>query len=149
MSELRQRKSTNLLEPFRELDAFKMNKLPEEIEQKSSLGENVVTEGFHRLSTKLLTCFSGGTVSLLSRLLIAFVIYKEIQYYLETSLVFKFVPDADIQSKLKFNLGMSSLLLSLLIPGKNTKNYSDKRLVFFGCRVIENCVYCQPEYSFE
>jgi hypothetical protein len=38
MSELRHRKSTNPLEPFRELDAFKMNKLPEEIEQKSSIG---------------------------------------------------------------------------------------------------------------
>ena len=38
MSEIRQRKSTNPLEPFRELDAFKMNKLPEEIEQKSSIG---------------------------------------------------------------------------------------------------------------
>jgi len=86
MSELRQRKSTNPLEPFRELDVFKMNKLPEEIAQKSSIG---------------------GTVSLLSRLLIAFVIYKEIRYYFETSLVFKFVPDADIQSKLKFNLDMT------------------------------------------
>lgn len=38
MTELRQRKSTSPLEPFRELDAFKMNKLPEEIEQKSSIG---------------------------------------------------------------------------------------------------------------
>lgn len=49
----------------------------------------------------------GGTVSLLSRLLIAFVIYKEVVYYLDTSLIFKFVPDADIQSKLKFNLDMT------------------------------------------
>lgn len=46
-------------------------------------------------------------MSLLSRLLIAFVIYKEIRYYFETSLVFRFVPDADIQSKLKFNLDMT------------------------------------------
>lgn len=43
MSELRQRKSTNPLEPFRELDAFKMNKLPEEIEQKSSIGKYTKT----------------------------------------------------------------------------------------------------------
>lgn len=53
-------------------------------------------------------------MSLLSRLLIAFVIYKEIQYYFETSLVFKFVPDADIQSKLKFNLDMT-----IKMPCKN------------------------------
>lgn len=39
MSELRQRKSTNPLDSFRELDAFKMNKLPEEIEQKSNIGK--------------------------------------------------------------------------------------------------------------
>lgn len=41
MSELRQRKSSNPLEPLKEFDAFKMNKLPEEIEQKSSLGESI------------------------------------------------------------------------------------------------------------
>lgn len=41
MSEIRQRKSTSPLEPFRELDAFKMNKLPEEIEQKSSIGKKL------------------------------------------------------------------------------------------------------------
>ena len=40
MSELRQRKSTNPLDSFRELDAFKMNKLPEEIEQKSNIGKS-------------------------------------------------------------------------------------------------------------
>lgn len=39
MSELRQRKVTNPLESFKELDAFKMNKLPEEIEQKSTIGK--------------------------------------------------------------------------------------------------------------
>lgn len=36
---IRQRKGTSPLEPFRELDAFIYNKLPEEIEQKSSIGE--------------------------------------------------------------------------------------------------------------
>lgn len=43
MSELRQRRATppsrNPLDTFRELDAFKMNKLPEEIEQKSTIGK--------------------------------------------------------------------------------------------------------------
>lgn len=44
MSELRQRKISaaadfNPLDSFRELDAFKMNKLPEEIEEKSSIGK--------------------------------------------------------------------------------------------------------------
>lgn len=110
MSEIRQRKSTNPLEPFRELDAFKMNKLPEEIEQKSSIGKYF--SNFFFVSTYLGFNDSnrfivGGTVSLLSRILIAFVIYKEIRYYFETSLIFKFVPDVDIQSKLKFNLDMT------------------------------------------
>lgn len=62
---------------------------------------------FHAHRTNSPIIVLGGTVSLLSRLLIAFVIYKEIRYYFETSLVFKFVPDADIQSKLKFNLDMT------------------------------------------
>lgn len=39
MSELRHRHVTNPLDSFRELDAFKMNKLPEEIEQKSTIGK--------------------------------------------------------------------------------------------------------------
>jgi hypothetical protein len=39
MSEIRQRKAANPLDSFRELDAFKMNKLPEEIEQKSEIGK--------------------------------------------------------------------------------------------------------------
>lgn len=46
MSEIRQRKSTNPLDSFRELDAFKMNKLPEEIEQKSNIGEFQKNENF-------------------------------------------------------------------------------------------------------
>lgn len=46
MSELRQRKSTNPLEPLRELDAFTFNKLPEEIEQKSPIGEFAVSWKF-------------------------------------------------------------------------------------------------------
>lgn len=39
MSEIRQRKVTNPLDSFKEFDAFKMNKLPEEIEEKSEIGE--------------------------------------------------------------------------------------------------------------
>jgi hypothetical protein len=39
MSELRQRKISNPLAPLKELDAFTLNKLPEEIEQKSPIGK--------------------------------------------------------------------------------------------------------------
>ncbi|KAG5672175.1 hypothetical protein PVAND_002325 [Polypedilum vanderplanki] len=86
MSELRQRKQTTPLESFKELDAFKFNKLPEEIEQKTNIG---------------------GTVSILSRLLILLVIYKEMKYYFETSLIFRFEPDVDILQHIKFNLDMT------------------------------------------
>lgn len=43
MSELRQRKTSFPLAPLRELDAFTFNKLPEEIEQKSPIGEEKFT----------------------------------------------------------------------------------------------------------
>lgn len=53
-------------------------------------------------------------MSLISRILIAFVIYKEIRYYFSTSLQFRFIPDADIQSKLKFTID-----LTVKMPCKN------------------------------
>ena len=41
MSEIRQRKGGNPFDSLKELDAFKMNKLPEEIEQKSEIGKSL------------------------------------------------------------------------------------------------------------
>ena len=45
-------------------------------------------------------------MSILSRLLIILVIYNEIKYYFDTSLIFRFEPDVDIQTHIKFNLDM-------------------------------------------
>lgn len=45
-------------------------------------------------------------MSILSRILIALVIYKEIKYYFDTSLVFRFEPDVDFEAHVKFNLDM-------------------------------------------
>lgn len=46
-------------------------------------------------------------MSILSRLLIMLVIYKEVKYYFDTSLIFRFEPDVDIQTHIKFNLDMT------------------------------------------
>jgi hypothetical protein len=50
--------------------------------------------------------YLGGTLSIVSRLLIALVIYKEVKYYFDTSLVFRFEPDVDMLTHVKFNLDM-------------------------------------------
>lgn len=46
-------------------------------------------------------------MSILSRLLIILVIYKEVKYYFDTSLIFRFEPDTDILQHIKFNLDMT------------------------------------------
>lgn len=47
------------------------------------------------------------SVSILSRLLIIYVVYVEFQYYLDSRLVFKFVPDSDMDTKLRVNLDLT------------------------------------------
>ncbi|XP_058121151.1 endoplasmic reticulum-Golgi intermediate compartment protein 2 [Anopheles ziemanni] len=49
----------------------------------------------------------GGTLSLISRLVIIFLIYNEVSYYLDSRLIFKFVPDTDLQSKLKVHIDLT------------------------------------------
>ncbi|CRL08125.1 CLUMA_CG020985, isoform A, partial [Clunio marinus] len=105
MTDIRRRKHFNSLSPLLKLDVFEMNKLPEEIEQKSIIG---------------------GTISFLSRILIGFMIYKEMQYYFDTSVAFKFIPDAEIQSKLKFNLDITVKMPFAEILYKSNENFDLK-----------------------
>ncbi|XP_073832632.1 endoplasmic reticulum-Golgi intermediate compartment protein 2 [Musca autumnalis] len=63
---------SNLIEIAKTLDAFK--KVPEKYTETTEIG---------------------GTLSLISRLLIVFLIYKEIQYYQDAKLKYQFVPDTE------------------------------------------------------
>lgn len=83
---LRQRRGTNknTLDTIKQLDAF------------PKIQEDYVE------STKL-----GGGVSILSRVLIIFLIYNEISYYLDRKLMFSFKPDTDVDAKLKLNIDLT------------------------------------------
>ncbi|XP_005180036.1 endoplasmic reticulum-Golgi intermediate compartment protein 2 [Musca domestica] len=65
---------SNLIEIAKTLDAFK--KVPEKYTETTEIG---------------------GTLSLISRLLIVFLIYKEIQYYQDANLKYEFVPDTETE----------------------------------------------------
>jgi hypothetical protein len=46
-------------------------------------------------------------VSLISRLLILYLIYTEFKYYMDSKLIFKFTPDTDLQAKLKLHIDLT------------------------------------------
>lgn len=47
------------------------------------------------------------TVSVLSRALIVYLLYTETMYYLDSQLVFKFIPDVDMDTKLKIHIDVT------------------------------------------
>ncbi|RZC35060.1 COPIIcoated ERV and/or ERGIC N domain containing protein [Asbolus verrucosus] len=49
----------------------------------------------------------GGTFSIFSFLLIIWLVYSEINYYLDSKFVFKFSPDTDYDAKLKINVDIT------------------------------------------
>ncbi|XP_055703750.1 endoplasmic reticulum-Golgi intermediate compartment protein 2 [Phlebotomus papatasi] len=49
----------------------------------------------------------GGTLSIISRTVILYLIWKEINYYLESKLIFRFTPDADLDTKLQINIDLT------------------------------------------
>uniref|UniRef100_A0A182IWX0 Endoplasmic reticulum vesicle transporter C-terminal domain-containing protein n=1 Tax=Anopheles atroparvus TaxID=41427 RepID=A0A182IWX0_ANOAO len=55
----------------------------------------------------------GGTLSLISRLVIICLVYHEVSYYLDSRLVFKFIPDTDLQSKLKVHIDLTVAMPSI------------------------------------
>lgn len=83
---LRQRKNaaSSTIEAVKQLDAFP--KIQEEYVEST---------------------ISGGGLSILSRILIVFLIYTEITYYLDRKLVFSFRPDTDFMEKLKINIDLT------------------------------------------
>lgn len=49
----------------------------------------------------------GGTFSLIAFVIILWLVYSEVSYYLDSNLVFKFVPDTDMDEKLRLNLDVT------------------------------------------
>ncbi|KAJ8940662.1 hypothetical protein NQ314_010638 [Rhamnusium bicolor] len=56
----------------------------------------------------------GGTFSIISFLIIIWLVYSEVNYYLNSKFVFKFSPDIDLDEKLKINVD-----LTIAMPCRN------------------------------
>ncbi|XP_055374914.1 endoplasmic reticulum-Golgi intermediate compartment protein 2 [Condylostylus longicornis] len=84
MSSLRYRGKKNILELTKNLDAF--GKIPDEYKEPSEIG---------------------GTISLLSRILIIYLIYSEIAYYSRPKLLFTFKPDINLDIKVRMNVDIT------------------------------------------
>ncbi|XP_031637367.1 endoplasmic reticulum-Golgi intermediate compartment protein 2 [Contarinia nasturtii] len=81
---LRQRFSKDPLKVVRQLDAFP--KVSVECQQSSRIG---------------------GTLSIISRALIIYLIFNETMYYMDSKLVFRFKPDTDMDTKLKIHIDIT------------------------------------------
>lgn len=81
---LRYRGKKKVIDRVKELDAFP--KVPEEYVDSTPVG---------------------GTFSVIAFLIIMWLIYSEVSYYLDSNLVFKFMPDIDMDEKLRINIDMT------------------------------------------
>lgn len=81
---LRYRGKKKVIDRVKELDAFP--KVPEEYVDSTPVG---------------------GTFSVITFFIIMWLIYSEVSYYLDSNLVFKFMPDVDMDEKLRINIDMT------------------------------------------
>lgn len=81
---LRYRGKKNILEKVKEYDAFP--KVPDEYVASTPVG---------------------GTFSIITFFIILWLIYSEVTYYLDSNLVFKFMPDIDMDEKLRINIDIT------------------------------------------
>lgn len=81
---IRYRGKKNVIEKVKELDAF--SKVPEEYVDSTPVG---------------------GTFSIITFFIIVCLIYSEVTYFLDSNLVFKFMPDTDMDEKLRINIDIT------------------------------------------
>lgn len=81
---LRYRGKKKVIDRVKELDAFP--KVPEEYVDSTPVG---------------------GTFSVITFFIIMWLIYSEVSYYLDSNLVFKFMPDTDMDEKLRINIDVT------------------------------------------
>lgn len=105
---IRNRGTKDRLKIVRQLDAFP--KIPEKYKTSSKIGGT--RKPRHIPHTLWIWVFNYQKtiifpVSVLSRALIVYLLYKEIAYYLDSNLIFKFKPDTDMDSKLKIHIDLT------------------------------------------
>lgn len=81
---LRYRGKKKVLDKVKELDAF--SKVPAEYVETTPVG---------------------GTFSVITFFIIMWLVYSEVTYYLDSNLVFKFMPDTDMDEKLRINIDIT------------------------------------------
>ncbi|XP_045778473.1 endoplasmic reticulum-Golgi intermediate compartment protein 2 [Maniola jurtina] len=81
---IRYRGKKKVIDKVKELDAF--SKVPEEYVDSTPVG---------------------GTFSVITFFIIMWLVYSEVTYFLDSNLVFKFVPDTDMDEKLRINIDIT------------------------------------------
>ncbi|XP_047523392.1 endoplasmic reticulum-Golgi intermediate compartment protein 2 [Pieris napi] len=81
---IRYRGKKNVIDKVKEFDAF--TKVPEEYVDSTPVG---------------------GTFSIITLFIIVCLIYSEVTYFLDSNLVFKFMPDTDMDEKLRINIDIT------------------------------------------
>lgn len=73
----------------------------------------------------------GGTLSIITFLLVVWLIYSEVTYYIDSNLVFKFSPDTDLDAKLKINIDMTVAMPCSMI-GADILDSTSQNVYAFG-----------------
>lgn len=106
---LRYRGKNSIIELAKNLDAFK--KVPDEYTETTEIG---------------------GTLSLLSRVLVIYLIYKEVTYYYDANPVFKFKPDLDMDDKVKFHVDITVAMPCASLSGVDLMDETQQDVFSYG-----------------
>lgn len=90
------------LDKVKELDFFP--KVEDGYKETSSVGGTGRCEAAAKVKGTYTIIFS---VSVISFLLIFWLVYSEVKYYLDSRFIFKFSPDTDFEAKLKINVDLT------------------------------------------
>ncbi|XP_039958271.1 endoplasmic reticulum-Golgi intermediate compartment protein 2 [Bactrocera neohumeralis] len=112
----------NLIELAKNLDAFK--KVPEKYTETTEIG---------------------GTLSLLSRLLIIYLIYKEVCYYKEADLIYQFEPDIDMDDKVQMHVDITVAMPCSSLSGVDLMDETQQDVFAYGTLQREGTWWVLPE----
>ncbi|XP_054729197.1 endoplasmic reticulum-Golgi intermediate compartment protein 2 [Anastrepha obliqua] len=113
---------SNIIELAKNLDAFK--KVPEK----------------YTVTTEI-----GGTLSLLSRLLIIYLVYKEVCYYREANLIYQFEPDIDMDDKVQMHVDLTVAMPCPSLSGVDLMDETQQDVFAYGTLQREGTWWALPE----
>lgn len=122
IASIRYRGKNNIIELAKNLDAFK--KVPEKYTETTEIG---------------------GTLSLLSRILVIYLIYKEVSYYYDASPVFKFKPDIDMDDKVQFHVDITVAMPCTSLSGVDLMDETQQDVFSYGTLQREDTFWKMSE----